>query len=55
MYIAGKDISSEGSIDVTDPFTNDVVAQVPAATQDQVAEAFRLSANYNANLSRYER
>ena len=55
MYIAGKDISSEGSIDVTDPFTNDVVAQVPAATQDQVAEAFRLSAKYNAKLSRYER
>ena len=55
MYIAGKEISSEGSIDVIDPFTNDVVAQVPAATKDQVSEAFRIGASYNAKLSRYER
>jgi len=55
MYIAGKEISSEGNIDVMDPFNNNVVAQVPAATQDQVAEAFHLSASYSAKLSRYER
>ena len=55
MYIAGKEISSEGNIDVIDPFSNNVVAQVPAATQDQVAEAFHLSASYSAKLSRYER
>ena len=55
MYIAGKEISSEGSIDVIDPFTNDVVAQIPAATKDQVSEAFRIGASYNAKLSRYER
>ena len=55
MYIAGKEISSEGNIDVIDPFNNNVVAQVPAATQDQVAEAFHLSASYSAKLSRYER
>ena len=55
MYIAGKEISSKGSIDVIDPFTNDVVAQVPAATKDQVSEAFRIGASYNSKLSRYER
>ena len=55
MYIAGKEISSEGNIDVIDPFNNNVVAQVQAATQDQVAEAFHLSASYSAKLSRYER
>ena len=55
IYIAGKEISSEGNIDVIDPFNNNVVAQVPAATQDQVAEAFHLSASYSAKLSRYER
>ncbi len=55
MYIAGKEISSKGSIDVIDPFTNDVIAQVPAATKDQVSEAFRIGASYNAKLSRYER
>ena len=55
MYIAGKEISSEVNIDVIDPFNNNVVAQVPAATQDQVAEAFHLSASYSAKLSRYER
>ena len=55
MYIAGKEISSEGNIDVIDPFNNNVVAQVPAATPDQVAEAFHLSASYSAKLSRYER
>ena len=55
MYIAGKEISSEGNIDVIDPFNYNVVAQVPAATQDQVAEAFHLSASYSAKLSRYER
>ena len=55
MYIAGKEISSEGNIDVIDPFNNNIVAQVPAATQDQVAEAFHLSASYSAKLSRYER
>ena len=55
MYIAGKEISSEGNIDVIDPFNNNVVAQVPAATPDQVAEAFHLSASYSAKLSRYDR
>ena len=55
MYIAGKEISSDINIDVINPFSNEVVASVPAATRDQVSEAFHIGAQYKPKLTRYER
>ena len=55
MYIAGKEISSDINIDVINPFSSEVVASVPAATRDQVSEAFHIGAQYKPNLTRYER
>ena len=55
MYIAGKETSADKTIDVINPYNNKVVASVPAATKNQVSEAFRIGANYQAKLTRYER
>jgi acyl-CoA reductase-like NAD-dependent aldehyde dehydrogenase len=55
MYIAGQEISSDTNIDVINPFSNNVVASVPAATREQVSEAFRIGSNYQPKLTRYER
>jgi len=55
MYIAGKEISSDINIDVINPFSNEVVASVPAATRDQVSKAFHIGAQYKPKLTRYER
>ena len=55
MYIAGQEISSDTNIDVINPFSNNIVASVPAATREQVSEAFRIGSNYQPKLTRYER
>ena len=55
MYIAGQEISSDTNIDVINPFSNNVVASVPAATREQVSEAFRIGSSYQPKLTRYER
>ena len=52
MYIAGKETSADKTIDVINPYNNKVVARVPAATKNQVSEAFRIGANYQAKLEK---
>ena len=55
MRIAGKTVFSENEISVFYPFTEEIVGSVPAATVENVQEAFSIAANYKSKLSRYER
>ncbi len=55
MRIAGKTVFSENEISVLYPFTEEIVGTVPAATVENVQEAFSIAANYKSKLSRYER
>ena len=55
MRIAGKTVFSENEISVLYPFTEEIVGSVPAATVENVQEAFSIAANYKSKLSRYER
>ena len=57
MRIAGKQVDGETgkSIEVLNPYTNQVVGTVPRASREQVAEAFAVAAAYKPVLSRYER
>ena len=57
MRIAGRQVDGETgkSIEVMNPFTNDVVGTVPRASRAQVAGAFGIAAAYKPTLSRYER
>ena len=55
MRIAGKTVFSENKISVFYPFTGETVGSVPAATVENVQEAFSIAANYKSKLSRYER
>lgn len=57
MRIAGRPVDGEsgGTVEVSNPYTNTVVGTVPRASRAQVAEAFRIAADYRPALSRYER
>jgi len=55
MYIAGKEATADKTLDVINPFNNKTVATVPAASKDQVNQAFKTAANYQPKLTRYER
>ena len=55
MYIAGKEATAEKTLDVINPFNNKTVATVPAASKEQVNQAFKIAANYQSKLTRYER
>src|SRR6056300_1373767 len=55
MYIAGKETAADKTLDVINPFNNKTVAKVPAASKEQVSQAFKIAANYQPKLTRYER
>ncbi len=55
MRVAGKLVDAERRIEVLNPYTNEVVATVPAADPRQVAEAFRIGNAYKSKLSKYDR
>lgn len=57
MRIAGNQVEGETgkAVEVFNPYTNEVVGTVPRASQQQVADAFEIAANYQSSLTRYER
>lgn len=57
MRIAGDQVDGDTgmTIDVFNPYTNEVVGTVPRASREQVAGAFEIAANYQSKLTRYER
>ncbi len=57
MRIAGRptDADTGQSLEVLNPYTNQIVGTIPRASRSQVAEAFRIAAHYRSSLSRYER
>ena len=57
MRIAGRQVDAESgaTLEVFNPYNNEVVGTVPRASQAQVAEAFEIAANYKPKLTRYER
>ena len=57
MRIAGDKIDGDTgkTIDVYNPYNNEIVGSVPRASRQQVADAFQIAADYKPSLSRYER
>jgi len=57
MCIAGAWVDGDTgqSVEVQNPFTNEVVGAVPRASREQVADAFAAAAAYQPQLSRYQR
>ncbi len=57
MCIAGALVDGDTgkSVEVHNPFTNEVVGTVPRASRKQVADAFAAAAAYRPRLSRYQR
>ncbi|HEY8358213.1 MAG TPA: phosphonoacetaldehyde dehydrogenase [Ramlibacter sp.] len=55
LRIAGERIACPRSIDVFNPYTGERVGTAPAATVEQVREAYRVARAYRAQLSRHER
>ncbi len=57
MCIAGAWVDGDTgkSVEVQNPFTNEVVGAVPCASREQVADAFAAAAAYQPQLSRYQR
>ena len=55
MRIAGELVDANEKIEVFNPFTNEVVATVPAGNSQHVKQAFKIAGEYRATLTRYER
>jgi phosphonoacetaldehyde dehydrogenase len=55
MRIAGKLVDADARVEVRNPYTNQVVATVPAADPRQVAEAFKTGSAYRSKLTKYDR
>ncbi|MBL8672607.1 MAG: aldehyde dehydrogenase family protein, partial [Alphaproteobacteria bacterium] len=55
MRIAGRKVDADGTIDVVDPYTSEVVGTVPRGRAEHVRQAFEAGARYRAKLTRYER
>ncbi len=57
MRIAGRQVDGDTgkSVEVLNPYNNQLVGTVPRASRQQVAEAFDIAAAYKPTLSRYER
>lgn len=55
MRIAGKSVHLDETLDVFNPYTNEVVATVPAARPEHVRDAFAKARAYKPKLTRYER
>ena len=55
MRIAGERVERDETIDVLNPYSNEVVGTVPQGTAADVRRAFDIAAGYSAKLTRYER
>ena len=55
LRIGGEKIHRERVIDVTYPYTGEVIATVPKATLADVQRAYRIARDYQPTLTRYER
>jgi aldehyde dehydrogenase (NAD+) len=55
MRIAGERVGASRVLEVTNPYTGDVVGTVPRASVDDVRRAFAIARAYKPRLSRYER
>jgi putative phosphonoacetaldehyde dehydrogenase len=55
MRIGGEVVFTDAVIEVTYPYTGEVVGTVPAGTTEHARRAFEIAANYKPTLSRYER
>ncbi|OWU85018.1 DeoR family transcriptional regulator [Oceanicola sp. 22II-s10i] len=55
MRIAGRKVSADAAIEVRNPWDDSLVGTVPAATAEQVREAFAIAGAYEAKLTRHER
>jgi putative phosphonoacetaldehyde dehydrogenase len=55
MRIGGKEISTDETVNVHYPYTNEVMGTVPAGRAEHAREAFKIAANYKPKLTRYER
>lgn len=55
MRIAGEWVERDETIEVFNPYSNEVVGTVPQGTVSDVRRAFEIAAGYSAKLTRYER
>jgi phosphonoacetaldehyde dehydrogenase len=55
MRIGGKKVTTEKTVAVHYPYTNEVIGTVPAGRAEHVAQAFAIAAAYKPKLTRYER
>jgi putative phosphonoacetaldehyde dehydrogenase len=55
LRIAGERVYRDAVIEVTYPYTGEVIATVPKATLEDVRRAYRIAHAYKPTLTRYER
>lgn len=55
LRIAGERVFRDEVIEVTYPYTGEVIATVPKATLEDVRRAYRIARDYKPTLTRYER
>ncbi|MEM9602451.1 MAG: phosphonoacetaldehyde dehydrogenase [Pseudomonadota bacterium] len=55
MRIGGEKVTTDAVIEVRYPYTDEVVATVPAGDASHAARAFEIAKNYTPTLTRYER
>jgi phosphonoacetaldehyde dehydrogenase len=55
MRIGGKKVTTEKTIAVHYPYTNELIGTVPAGRAEHAAQAFAIAAAYKPKLTRYER
>ncbi|WP_267215905.1 phosphonoacetaldehyde dehydrogenase [Chelatococcus asaccharovorans] len=55
MRIGGREVKTDETLDVVNPFTGAVVGKVPSARPEHVREAFARARAFRSRLTRYER
>jgi putative phosphonoacetaldehyde dehydrogenase len=55
MRIGGRKVSTDKTVPVHYPYTNEVIGTVPAGRAEHAADAFRIAAAFKPKLTRYER
>ncbi|WP_198082756.1 phosphonoacetaldehyde dehydrogenase [Variovorax sp. E3] len=55
LRIAGEKVYRDRTIEVTYPYTGEVIATVPKATLEDVRVAYKIARDYKSTLTRYER
>jgi putative phosphonoacetaldehyde dehydrogenase len=55
MRIGGEKIFTDDVVEVRYPYTNEIIATVPAGTAEHARKAFEIAAAYQPKLTRYER